>query len=444
MSLSHILGGTLVAALAAGGLLAGAATSAPAPRLTPIAAAHASSQAPEKLKPMTVGSPGTTPYNDSWASALDGKNYTSVSTAQMDTKDATTESGEQLSLGAQSGWVIANTVWVKWTAPASGVLEADTINSNTPNWVSNTTLAVFTGSSLKKAKRIAYNDNDGTLGGSGEQQSRLRSVPITAGVTYHFQVGVAAPPGDSESTVNSTAGYVELTINPIFAPPSNDNFANAKTMTGSNWTATGTTVGSTLESGEPTSNDIEPSKPALNSVWYKWTPSAGGTIAFTSNPVNLDNDNVNDQYLAVFQYNQLHGTLDDAYWYEGSSFSYASLPIHGQSTYYFQVGQVGIQASGPVNLRLVGTTYTGPVLTKISSHSGPAAGNKVVKVTGKNLTGTTDVCFGSGYCTTHVYGITATSVSVTTPAAVKGTYDVYVISNNERSNFTSSAVYTFK
>ena|SRR5436190_23947962 len=58
------------------------------------------------------------------------------------------------------------------------------------------------------------------------------------------------------------------------APPANDAFASAETISGASGTVYGTTVDATSEPGEPQSL-------ALNhSIWYAWTAPDYGTLNF--------------------------------------------------------------------------------------------------------------------------------------------------------------------
>ena len=60
------------------------------------------------------------------------------------------------------------------------------------------------------------------------------------------------------------------------APPANDNFANAQTISGDSGTLAGTTVDATAEPNEPK----HAGQPAQASVWYRWTAPADGLASF--------------------------------------------------------------------------------------------------------------------------------------------------------------------
>lgn len=79
----------------------------------------------------------------------------------------------------------------------------------------------------------------------------------------------------SDSTVTREGWYIDditLTdaVTPI-PPPTNDNFSASQTLIGALGSAGGTTRGATSET-----NELDPG----NSIWFRWTPSATGTVTF--------------------------------------------------------------------------------------------------------------------------------------------------------------------
>jgi len=68
--------------------------------------------------------------------------------------------------------------------------------------------------------------------------------------------------------------------------PSNDNFANAFTLTGSVINTTGSNVGATGEFSEPISIFIDVAP--LNSVWWKWTAPSSGNVNINTAGSNFD------------------------------------------------------------------------------------------------------------------------------------------------------------
>ena len=118
------------------------------------------------LPPPTGG-----PANDHFANArlLSGASGTLTG----DTTAATRESGEPLIVGNAGG----RSLWYSWTANATRTVTIDTVGS-----AFDTTLAVYTGSSLTGLTRRAQDDDSG-----GNRTSLLR-FSATYGVTYRIQV----------------------------------------------------------------------------------------------------------------------------------------------------------------------------------------------------------------------------------------------------------------
>lgn len=65
---------------------------------------------------------------------------------------------------------------------------------------------------------------------------------------------------------------------------SNDNFANRQALTGSTWTATGSTTSATRETAEPNVAGVSGGK----SIWYTWTASASGTVTLSTAGSSFD------------------------------------------------------------------------------------------------------------------------------------------------------------
>ena len=78
------------------------------------------------------------------------------------------------------------------------------------------------------------------------------------------------------------------------------------------------------------------------------------------------------------------------------------------------------------------TTPRIPTVTGVSPSSGPPGGGNSVMVSGTNLTGATAVDFGTSNAGTGVSGVTATSLTVTSPAGT-GTVNVTVTTPNGTS-----------
>ena len=91
-----------------------------------------------------------------------------------------------------------------------------------------------------------------------------------------------------------------------------------------------------------------------------------------------------------------------------------------------------VESKTAISCPTCGGGSPGPTVTGVSPSSGPTAGGTSVTVTGTNLTGATAVDFGTGHPGTSISGVTATSLTVTSPAGT-GTVDVTVTTPNGTS-----------
>jgi Trypsin/RTX calcium-binding nonapeptide repeat (4 copies) len=140
-------------------------------------------------------------------------------------------------------------VWYSWTAPESGNAVFNTRESNF-----DTTLAVYTGSSVNALTQLAANDDTNSL------QSKV-VVPVVAGTTYHVAV-------DGWGAATGNIG-LQWSVN----RPANDDFADARVLPGLSGITSATSVRAT---GEPGERDYHGGAIADNSVWFRWTPSQSG------------------------------------------------------------------------------------------------------------------------------------------------------------------------
>ncbi len=138
--------------------------------------------------------PGT--FNDHFANRISLAG--SSSTVSGSVLGATKEPDEPAHGGNDGG----RSVWWKWTAPANGLVEIDTFGSSF-----DTTLAIYTGSTLSGLSLVAENDDvsNGKVG--------ISRVLFNATVGTEYQIAV-----DGFKT-NSTTGNVVLNLRQPPAPP---------------------------------------------------------------------------------------------------------------------------------------------------------------------------------------------------------------------------------
>ena len=182
---------------------------------------------------------GLPPVNDDFADALV---LSGPSGAFSDSNiNATKEPGEPNHAANAGG----HSVWFRWTAPLSGPVHFDTWGSGF-----DTTLAVYTGSSLGELTEVASNnDSTGT--------TSAVTINAVAGTTYSIAV----------DGYNGAVGGLSLSWFPW-----NDNFAEAFVLTGAVGSVSGLNVGTSKEPGEPN----HAGDAGGRSVWYRWTAPATG------------------------------------------------------------------------------------------------------------------------------------------------------------------------
>jgi len=367
------------------------------------------------------------PWNDLYvhAATMEGTSFETIT----DNTNAAVEKYEKTVFDEASSFRSFNTVWIKWKAPASGAVTIDTFGSS----VSDTGLAVFTGSKMSTAKRIAVNDDSA----NGETRSRITSLAVKSGSWYYFQVGSA---GQTETQIST--GLIALNLSGNYNAPSNDNQGSAKSMTGSKWSASGSTIGSTIETQwEPTSALVSGGQKRVNSVWFTWTAPAAGTIDLDSNgsgarPVYINTYSSNAaQNIGVIPGGSGVSTA-------GGVAAINDMAVLAGTTYFFQVGDLST-ASGAAKLNFM-ATYTGPSISKLSVTSGKVKGGNIVTITGSRLTDVTDVKFGGNSVLSlkHV-GSTKLVVKVA-PGYAKGKVAVIAYNGSIRSAVVSASHYTFK
>lgn len=144
----------------------------------------------------------------------------------------------------------SGSVWWTFTAPVSGTTTVSTEGSSF-----DTSLAVYTGARVSGLTQVAAN-NDGAPDGTSRA-----TFSATAGTVYRIAIGGWSGPDNRYKLSVIFPGSV----------PTNDMFAAARPVTASSVPVTGTTLGATVEPGEPGSG-------GGRSVWWKFTASTSGAL----------------------------------------------------------------------------------------------------------------------------------------------------------------------
>jgi hypothetical protein len=194
------------------------------------------------------------PENDNFADAKVLSSLNGTAFIMDSTVGGSFEPGEH----AQSGSGVTASIWYRYTAFKNGTARV----TGCDTYPAGETISVYTGATLGTLTSVAAGKNNCPYGGG----ATTGKFAVAAGTTYWIQFASTSG-GDLRAGVDfSTTG----------AAPANDNFANAKTLSGglpivvdaSNFMATG-------ESGEPFNGDGPD-----NSLWFKYTIPSDGLYAF--------------------------------------------------------------------------------------------------------------------------------------------------------------------
>jgi hypothetical protein len=134
-------------------------------------------------------------------------------------------------------------------------------------------------------------------GADGNQSSHWLQAVLNGGVISGY-IGIMDPriPGnltrsitDNDVNALNIFGFNSNAVAPP-APPANDNFAAAQTVTGCSGTVNGTNVGATKEAGEPNhlSTTTDPTGGGSRSVWYKWQAPSTTSVTFATEGSSFD------------------------------------------------------------------------------------------------------------------------------------------------------------
>ncbi len=256
-----------------------------------------------------------TPPNDGFASAITIPNSVPRS-LRAGNSAATSEVSEPAHAGVSAN----RTIWFNWTAPATGNYVFSTRGSQygtvTPgtggdpdvygNATLDTTLAVYTGSSIGALTPVISNDDYSDPAGTTSQWSRV-TLAAVSGTTYRIAIGTkaAAAPNDEG-----------LIIFAISEPPANDLFASATTVGTIPYSTDKSNLNAGREAGEPkltradvtddswlpadtpqhirdTLADTYPEKRGQlddggASIWWQWTPAATAEYTISTEGSTID------------------------------------------------------------------------------------------------------------------------------------------------------------
>lgn len=160
------------------------------------------------------------------------------------------------------GTDVINPIWWRLDSSISGNVQISTIGSTY-----DTVLSLWEGESHPLVE-VGCNDDD-TQG-----QSSLLHANLEAGKTYFIRVG----------GFSMAMGTTQLLVE-TFAPPANDDKANAEVISTVPFEVEATTKGASAEADETASSCAES---AANSLWWKYIATATQTVQFKLEPTEFD------------------------------------------------------------------------------------------------------------------------------------------------------------
>ncbi len=447
----------VVIASLVGGFLAGSVDSVPVEPIEPIEQVEAAGAAERDLALEQMATLEATTQGNSFSSPV-------VVTGHwpgvvFDSQAATTQSGEPRLVG--SARYLRRTMWARWKAPASGFVSF-TVYAG----VDDTGLNVYTGSTFGTLRRVATNDNhyqpvDGANGSTTAPftGAGILGMQVTAGTVYYLQVGSATSlPATTDAAVPGFASLY-VTINQSNYVQPNDFRAKAATLTlgpGATISTTAYVNGSTMESWEPTDNNVEPAAKRIGSVWYRWTAPQTGDATLTIcawhefMSIGVFQNYASDPGFGVGDLSAIEFAFNDFFPCPNGEYGARTNFTARQGVIYlFQIAKTfplpgyesGADRSGTLTLDV---DFALAYIEKISPTSGPLAGGTTVTITGQQLSvfgKTTVVKFGTKIATV-LAGSTETQLKVKVPKGLKlGSVPVTVTIDTIVSN---AKTYTYK
>jgi hypothetical protein len=339
---------------------------------------------------------------------LDGARL-GVDSVTLDLSALTTQRKERVTNPENPASPIYRTAWIAWKAQKSGTATFTVFDADFGGTEPDTTLALYTGSSISSVKRVGFNDNyDGSL------LSRIVDVSVKKGHTYRLQVGVPS------STPDPLGGSVSVAVFANYAP-ANDLSKYAQKLSKKSGYFYATLNGATVESWETGTPDLA----ATQTVWYSFKAPADGV--FTLAPwreIGTDYD-----------FTSFGERISIAAYVKGATLPPVAVPITDNafpmtkgSTYLIQVGDLTSGVLPPVALAMISYSvhYTSPWISSITPTKGKLTGGYEMTITGEGFNGTTDTVTIGGKSAAIVSDST-TSIVVTVPKGkAKRSYTVIV------------------
>ena len=313
---------------------------------------------------------------------IDGANFTGATAVTfngMNASSFTVDSPVHITAvvpaGATSGPIAVTTA--NGTATSAGAFSVVPVPS----------ISGFTPASGPVGSKVTINGSN--LGGT--TVVRFNGVNAAFTVDSNARISATVPPGATSGSISATSPGGTATSAESFtvnAPPSNDNFAAAETITGASGTVSGNNLAATKEAGEPD----HAGNPGGRSIWYRWTAPSTGVFEFTTIGSDFDTTLAVHTGTSVSALTQISGG-DDTPDGKNSTLTFAAtqgldyrIAVDG----FRSQGGTAADAEGG-NVTLNWATSTTPVISGFTPASG--ARGAIVMISGANFSGISSVRF---------------------------------------------------
>ncbi len=177
---------------------------------------------------------------------------------------ANKEAGEPNHIGGSNAG--GASIWYKWTAPLSAAVKVSTKGSNF-----DTVLGVYTGTNVGALTAVGNNDDEDNPNGL---LTSLVSFNAVKGTTYF--IAIDGFDGEAGNAV------LALTVSGV---PTNNDFANAQTISGAMGSTFSNNINATAQVGEPKHAG---SSASAKSIWFDWTAPSAGDFSFNTDGSDFD------------------------------------------------------------------------------------------------------------------------------------------------------------
>ncbi len=394
-----------------------------------------------KLSPFSANAPGApttltvngTGFTGSSAVMWNGSSRTTtfVSAAQL----TAAISAADLGAGAVAQVNVKDGANTSNSLPFTVIGHAPTITNSTPASArvnSAATTITVTGTNFGSTSEVILNPD---TGGTTITTSFVSATQLTATVPASFMAGFGStnsvgvqnpPPGGGTTVTTSTVTLPTFTV--VAPAPTNDNFASAMTVTlnAGTFTDTKDSSGATTQTSDPVppcaqNVQIPFVTGVSNTIWYKFTPTASGTIT--------DVDTIGSSYDSVLSiWTGSAGSLtkfacnDDINPGIVTESQLTNLGVNAGTTYYIMVSSFGPADPNPValggktvfNFQFTSVTSSGSftVSGAAATVTAGASGNSMITVTPTGgFAGNVAIT-----CGTTLPGVSCTALNVTVPS----------------------------